>query len=169
MSWVPFFVGIVAVAFVVQTAVLIAIYILFRRVSREIEGLVQDLHGRIQPVVTRIQILLEETQPRISGILSDAAEITRTARTQVQRVDRVVAETIERLRFQLVHADQIVTGALETIEQAGTSLRRTVYGPVQSVAALIRGLQSGLEFYRGNRRRRPSDAPGETHDENLFI
>jgi hypothetical protein len=70
--------------------------------------------------------------------------------------------------MQLIHADQILTGVLETVEDTGMKLRRTVWGPVQSVAAVVRGIQTGLEFYRG--RRRPTDgAPAEQQDEGLFI
>ena len=97
------------------------------------------------------------------------------ARTQVQHADRVVGEAIERLRLQLVHTDQILTGALETVEEAGATVRRAVLGPVQSITAIVRGIQTGLEFFRGtrsDRRRRERDeapATAETQDESLFI
>ena len=75
---------------------------------------------------------------------------------------------LDRLRMQLIHADQILTGVLETVEDTGMKLRRTVWGPVQSVAAVVRGIQTGVEFYRG-RRRAPEAQPTETQDEGLFI
>jgi hypothetical protein len=99
-------------------------------------------------------------------MISDAAEITHVARGQVQRVDRMVTEAVDRLRMQLVHADQILTGALETVEETGARLRSSVWRPVQSVTALVRGIQTGLEFYRG--RRRQADGVTE-QDEELFI
>ena len=107
------------------------------------------------PILGRVQMLVEDAQPKISSMMSDATEITRVARTQVQRVDRVMVEAVDRLRLQLVHADQILTGALETIEDTGAKLRKTLWGPVQSVSALVRGIQVGLEFFRGMRTRRP--------------
>jgi hypothetical protein len=115
-------------------------------------------------------LLVEDAQPRISDMIADAAHITHLARTQVQHADRVVNEALDRLRMQLVHTDQILTGALEAIEETGSNLRRTILGPVQSVTAVVRGFQTGLEFFRGNRGRRRSDAPQtETQDESLFI
>jgi len=78
----------------------------------------------------------------------------------------MVTEAVDRLRMQLVHADQILTGALETVEETGARLRSSVWRPVQSVTALVRGIQTGLEFYRGRRRQ----AEGVTEqDEELFI
>jgi hypothetical protein len=111
--------------------------------------------------------LVEDAQPKISSIMTDATEITRTARGQVQRVDRVMVEAVDRLRLQLIHADQILTGALETIEDTGAQIRKTVWRPVQSVSAIVRGIQVGLEFFRGNRR--PPQDGVEQPDESLFI
>ena len=77
------------------------------------------MQRRINPVISRLQMLVEEAQPRISSMISDAAEMTHVARSQVQRVDRMVTEAVDRLRMQLVHADQILTGAMEAVEETG--------------------------------------------------
>jgi hypothetical protein len=66
------------------------------------------------------------------------------ARSQAQRVDRILSETLERLRLQLVHIDQILTGGMEAVEEAGSRLRGTFWGPVVRATAVIRGIQTGL-------------------------
>jgi hypothetical protein len=129
------------------------------------EDLADDMQRRVNPILSRLQMLVEEAQPRIASMISDAAEITHVARSQVQRVDRMVTEAVDRLRMQLVHADQILTGAMETVEETGARIRSSVWRPVQSFSALVRGIQTGLEFYRG-RRRQPQ---GAEQDEELFI
>src|SRR5271170_6826012 len=168
-SWMPFFVIVAAVAIVLQTAILAAMFFQVRRQGRRFEQIAEEFRSRALPILGRVQMLVEDAQPKISGMLSDATEITRVARTQVQRVDRVMVEAVDRLRLQLVHADQILTGALETIEDTGAKLRTTLWGPVQSVSALVRGIQVGLEFFRGMRMRRPPESPAEQPDESLFI
>ena len=70
--------------------------------------------------------------------------------------------------MQLIHADQILTGALETIEEAGAQGAQDVWGPVQSVSAVVRGIQSGVEFSAAGAVRRKRE-PAETPDESLFI
>ena len=167
-SLMLFFVGLVAVAVVLQTALLAGMYVQFRRTNQRIEQIAQDLHERVQPFLLRVQTLVEDAQPRISSMLSDTAEITHLARAQVQRVDRLVAEAADRLRLQLLHADQILTGALEAVEETGSRVRRGVSRPLQSIIALIRGVQIGIDFYRGGSRH-PTDAPTEQQDETLFI
>ena len=167
-SWVvPLFVIVASISLFVQMLIFGAMFLEFRRINRRLEQIADDLQRRINPVISRLQMLVEEAQPRISGMISDAAEITHVARSQVQRVDRMVTEAVDRLRMQLVHADQILTGAMETVEETGTRIRSTVWRPMQSVTALVRGIQTGLEFYRGRRRR--ADGVSEQQDEELFI
>jgi hypothetical protein len=92
------------------------------------------------------------------------------ARGQAQKVDRILSETLERVRMQLIHIDQILTGAMETVEEAGARLRDTVWGPVVKATAVIRGIQAGLEFFRTARHgREPVEQPAEQQDEGMFI
>jgi hypothetical protein len=168
-SWMPFFVVVAVVAIVLQTFMLGAMFFMFMRLGRRVEQIAEELRSRAVPILARVQLLVEDAQPKISSMMSDATEITRVARTQVQRVDRVMVEAVDRLRLQLVHADQILTGTLETIEDTGAKLRKTLWGPVQSVSALVRGIQVGLEFFRGMRTGRPPETPAEQPDESLFI
>jgi hypothetical protein len=168
-SWMPFFVIVAAFAVVLQALMLVGMYITLRRMNKRVEQTVEEVRARVLPVISGVQTLVEETRPHIVAVVSNAAEVTNLARNQAQRMDRVVGEALERVRLQLAHVDQILTGTLETVEDAGVKLRRTVLGPVQSVTAVIRGIQTGLEFYRGRRRPFETGAEREQHDESLFI
>jgi hypothetical protein len=175
-SWMPFFVVVAALALVVQALVLVGLFIGVRRANARYSQIAEELRARIIPALSDIQLLVEEARPHITGILANASEVTHLARTQAQRVDRVMSEALERLRMQLAHVDQILTGALETVEDAGSKFRQTVWQPMQSVAAVVRGIQTGLEFYRGTRSQRrrneryePPAGDREQADENLFI
>ncbi len=90
------------------------------------------------------------------------------AKAQVQRVDQIVADSRRAdCGLQLLHLDELVTGALEAVQETGNKVKQTVWAPVRSVNAVMRGIQTGFEFYRGNRRR--ADGSNESVDENLFI
>jgi hypothetical protein len=92
------------------------------------------------------------------------------ARGEAQRVDRIVSETLERLRLQLIHVDHILTGAMEAVEEAGAHLRQRVWGPVVKATALVRGVQAGIDFFRNVRRgENPVEPPSEHQDEGMFI
>jgi len=166
-SWLPFFVIVAALAVLLQAGMLFVMYRQLREMNERAARIATDLHAKISPILSRLQVLLEDTQPRISGMVADAAEITHLARSQAQKVDRIFTEAVDRLRLQLMRADQILTGALESIDEAGSKLRRTIWGPVQQAAAFVKGVRVGLDFFRSSRR--PPERGGEHSDEGLFI
>jgi len=169
-SWMPYFVIVTALAVVLQAAILIALFVQFRRTAALVERTLIDLNTRLNPVLSRLQLLVEDVSPRISSIVTDASDLTRLARGQAQKVDRIVTEALERLRLQLIHVDQILTGAMEAVEEAGSRLRQTVWGPVVKATALVRGIQTGVEFFRAARSGRdPVEPPSEHRDEGMFI
>jgi len=168
-SWLAAFVAITGLAVLLQAAVLAAMYFQMRQATRRLEQIATDLQTRVNPILSRIQILTEDVQPRLSSMVSDAAEITHLARSSAQRMDRAFTEMLDRLRMQLLHADQILTGTLEAVDQAGSQFRKTVLGPVQSATALIRGIQTGLEFFRSSRHKHHEGSHSEPQDEGLFI
>ena len=169
-SWVPYFklfVIITTLAFVVQMAVLVLLYLQFRQMNQRMTSLATDLHAKLEPILTRLRLVLEDSHGRISSIVADAAEISHLARGQAVKVDRVFTEAVDRLRLQIIRADQVLTGALEALEEAGSRVRKSVSGPVQKASAFIKGVQTGLEFIRG--RRSSPERAREQQDEELFI
>jgi hypothetical protein len=169
-SWMPYFVIVTALAVVLQAIILVALFLQLRRIAARVEQTLTDLNARVAPILSRVQALVEDVSPRISGIVSDASELTRLARGQAQKVDRILTETLERLRLQLIHVDQILTGAMEAVEEAGSKLRQAVWGPMVQATALVRGIQTGLEFFRAARSgRQPVEPPSEQRDEGMFI
>ena len=165
--WLPFFVAVTALAVVLQMAILLGMYLQIRQMSERMTRIATDLQARIHPILSRMQVLLEDTQPRISSLVADATEIVHLARGQAQKVDRVFSEAADRLRLQVIRVDQILTGALEAIEQAGAQVRRTIWSPLNQASAFIKGVKTGL--YVLLTQRRPTESSVEHQDEDLFI
>jgi hypothetical protein len=167
--WLEFFSIVAAIALVVQVVILTALSFQLRRTTENVNRLVGDLHSRVGPILTRVQILLDDTQPKISSMVNDASHIVYLARGQAQKIDRVFTDAADRLRGQLVHADRILTGTLETVEDAGARIKHGFWRPVQKASALVQGIKVGLDILRSRRRRRQSDEPREQQEEELFI
>lgn len=165
--WVEAFIIISGIAIVMQMAILAAMYFQLRTSLNHFTKIANDLHARLDPILGRINHILEDSEDRITSIMGDAAEVTRLARSQAQKVDRVFTDAVERLRIQVIRADQILTGTLEVIDEAGSKFRKTLWGPVQQASALIKGLKVGLDYIRGQRRR--SETESAPQDEELFI
>lgn len=164
-TWVPVFIGITALAFVLQAIALLGIFVQVRKASKRADELASEFRSRVEPILSRLQVSLEDLTPRITNIASDAAEMSRLARSQAQKLDRIITETLEILRGQLIHLDRILTGAVEKVEEAGSYLRETVWGPVEKASAIIKGIQTGIAVLRSTRRRKSSRVPAEDHEE----
>jgi hypothetical protein len=160
---------VAAVALVVQVAILIGLFLQLKRTTESINRMITDLHTRIGPILTRTQIMLDDTQPKITGLIDDASHIVYLARSQAQKMDKVFTEASDRLRGQLIRADRILTGALETVEDAGTQVRRNFLAPVQKATALVHGIKVGLDFLRARRGQREIVPEGVEQEDELFI
>jgi hypothetical protein len=169
-SWMPFFVIVIALTTVTQSIVLIVLFLNLRRTAARIEQIVVDLNAGMSPILSNVQRLLEDLSPRISSVVADAAEITHLARNQTQKVDRIVSEMLERLRLQIIHVDHLITGAMDVVEEAGSRLKQTVWGPVVQVSAVVRGIQTGLNFWRNMRRvPEPVEEPRERQGKGMVV
>lgn len=162
------FIIIAAIAIVIQCAVMMAMFVQLKAAILEITKITNELQNRMGPILLRVSRILDDSEDRIHSIMGDAAEITRVARTQAQKFDRVFTEAVERLRVQILRADQILSGTLEVIEDTGSKFKNTVWRPLQQATALIKGIKVGLDVLRGRRESTDGEAP-VTEDEELFI
>jgi methyl-accepting chemotaxis protein len=167
-TWLQVFIVVASVAIVIQAAMLAAMFFQMKRLSERLERFTGDLESRLTPILSRVQIFLEDTQPKISEMVADAAHVVYLARAQAQKVDRVFTEASDRLRGQLVRADRIVTGAMEAMEDAGSKFTHSVWRPVQKVSALMQGIKVGIDLLRSRRAHRRPEEPLE-QEEELFI
>jgi hypothetical protein len=168
-GWVEAFIVIAAVAIVVQMAILLAMFVQMQTAIRKFSGIATDLQSRVDPILTRVNRMLEDSEGKISSIMSDGAEIGRLARGQAQKMDRIFSETIERLRVQVIRADQILTGALEVVDDAGTKFRKTLWAPIRQASAVMKGIKVGLDLLRHPDDRGPGSDGSVEEDEELFI
>jgi len=166
-GWLQGFIIVATIAIVIQMVVFVAILVEMRKWTRELTRIARDLQAKIGPILIRTLRILEDSEDRIASIMSDAAELTRLARSQAQKVDRVFTDAAERMRVQIVRADQILTGALEVVEEAGATFRNRLWQPFAQISAMIKGVKAGLDMLRGQRPR--PDSETATQDEELFI
>jgi hypothetical protein len=167
--WLEFFSIVAAIALIVQVGILIGLFLQVKRTTESVNRMVTDLHTRVGPILTRTQILLDDTQPKITALVDDASHVVYLARTQAQKMDRIFTEASDRLRGQLVRADRILTGTLEAVEDAGVHVRRSILGPVQKASAVVQGIKVGLDFLRSRRGRREDMNETLEQEDELFI
>jgi hypothetical protein len=165
-GWLEVFIVIATLAIVIQMAILLAMFVQLRSAIGTFTRIASQLQARMDPILVRTNRILEDSEERIASIMGDGAEIARVARSQAQKVDRVFSDMVERLRIQVVRADHILTGALEVIEETGSTIRSRVWKPVHQASAVLKGIKAGLDFIRSGKR---PESDAATQDEELFI
>jgi len=171
-SWFIVLSIVSTVALIVQVTILALLFFEAKRTMEKVNRATDDLNTRVGPMLTRVQLLLDDTQPKITSMVNDASHVVYLARGQAQKIDRVVTDAADRLRGQIVHADRILTEALEAVEDAGIQMRRSVLQPVRKASALLTGIKVGLDILRSRRSASgttPPDEPSEQQEEELFI
>ena len=153
-DWVmPLFTIVVAVALLVGTLAIAAMFLGILRLVRRIESTTERLQGRLYPLISQIQLHLDELEPRISSAVTEAAYLVHSARKQTERTDREITEATDELRTKLVRLDLRVAATLDAVEVTGSRIRHAVLAPVRSIKALTTGIQTGINTYRRRSRQ----------------
>lgn len=148
--WGVFFLGVIALASVVQAGFLIGLVIYGRRLAQRVDALQLKLDREISPAL--------ESFNRVGRA---AAEIADLATLHARRLDLVLADTIEKIEETTATVQQFVVRPLK---------------PIGGIVAFLKGLQRGMEvFFQFDRGGPPQPRPhprrrahGED-DEHLFI
>lgn len=175
--WLEIVSIVAGLALIMQVVILTLLLFQMRRTTENVNRLVTEMQSRMGPILTRVQILLDDTQPKIASMVNDASHMVYLARGQAQKVDRVFTEAADRMRGQLIHMDRILSAALESVEDAGMQFKHSFWLPMQKASALVQGIKVGIDLLRSRRRggdgrseRRPGDdPPREPQEEELFI
>ena len=146
-NWAVVFLGIIALASLVQAVFLVALAIAGRRVARRLDELEQRIDRELRPSLESL-----------SRIARNLGEVSDLAVLGARRVDATLAELLDQL------------------EQTSTLIRRTLIrplGPLVDIAAFLKGLRRGLQVYQQLRGfdRAPRGAGHRSYaeDEHLFI
>ena len=167
-NWVGFFVIVASIAILMQAVILAGMFFAMKKTSEHMIRVSSEINTKLLPVLEKTNFLLEDSRQRFSSVVADTAEIVHIARNQANRFDRVLGEGMELLRGQVIRADQVITGVLESLEEAHTQVRKSVTGPVSQVAAVLRGLKAGFDIFTNARSGR-AEGQRASSEEELFI
>ena len=152
-----FFVALTALAVLTQACVLVAIYLMSKRLSNQIERFMSETREMMVPV----KAITENLQVASTNIM----EIGVSAREQFRRVEGMVTDTGEVLHAQLNRLEEVTKDVADRIDSTADMVQNTVIRPVREVAAVAKGLGRGFEFlFRRNRKSSNSSS----HDEESF-
>jgi len=156
--WLTLFVALAAVAIITQAGVLLAIYVMSKRLSEQVESCMKETREMMAPVRSIAENL------RIAS--ANLVEIGLAARDQFRRVEAMVTDTGEALHVQIERFDHLSQNMMDRINETASIVQDSVVRPAREVAALAKGITGfGSFLFRRNR----STVDQARQDEELFI
>ena len=148
MDWSIVFLGVIALASLVQAGFLVALVVSGRRLSQRIDQLQQRIDKELGPALASFV--------RVSRNLE---EVTDLAVLQARRVDDLLADTLEKVQDTTTRVQRLVLRPL---------------GPLADLVAFLRGVRKGVQVYRqfgamGDDSRRGRARRSDAEDDHLFI
>jgi hypothetical protein len=140
------FLGVIALASLVQGAFLVGLALGGMRIARRLGEIQKTVHSEIRPAMDDI-----------SRLARNLASVSQLATAQAERLETVVAHTVTR------------------VEGVRSHVRETVGRPFESfrdVGAILKGFRRGLDVYQrlgGLSAQRQGATRRYTEDEHLFI
>jgi hypothetical protein len=150
-------------SFVVQSVIVVLLY----RFARKTETKVMQLVERAQPILASTREILVENKPKIAQISTEAVDIVKTARIQVERIGELLSDTSDRAKARLAQIDRTVDETVEQVEQVGGAVKTAVLKPVKEVNGLVAGVKAAISTLAAGNRRPSVDHA--TQDEEMFI
>ncbi|HTK94264.1 MAG TPA: hypothetical protein VL382_01385 [Terriglobales bacterium] len=161
------FVAVTSIAVVIQAGILVALFVSVRKSSARALAIAEQVQSRAVPALENAQAILADAGPKIQTITSNLLDVTTTLKTEVERADLTVADLLDRTRLQIIRADEMVSRAMDRVEETTELVQHSVISPVRQISAIIQALTAGVGAFFGRRMRQQGD--GAEQDEELFI
>ena len=153
------FVALTAIAVITQAGVLVAIYLLSKRLSQQVERFMSETREMMMPVRSIAENL------RVAS--ANLVEIGVSAREQFRRVEAMVTDTGNALNVQIARFDRVSQQVIERIHETADIVQDSVVRPAREVAAIAKGFSRGFGAFLFRRGRSRVDQARQ--DEELFI
>jgi phage-related protein len=160
-------IAVAVAAVLMQSFVLLALFLAIKKSSRSITEQIEDLKSSITPLVDNARGLLERVGPKLEGTTTDVAEIVRAFKVQAAEAEASVAEILDRVRKQTTRIDEMFSGLLNSVDRAGDYVAGVVNGPVRQISGLLASIKAIVESLRGPIRE-PRETRG-SRDRETFI
>jgi ElaB/YqjD/DUF883 family membrane-anchored ribosome-binding protein len=165
-EWLIVFVGITALAVLLQAAMLAGVYFSLRKTSTKVESLADEVKSKVLPTAELAHSMMVDLRPKIETAVDNVSVSTTVLRTQMERIDATLTDIVDRTRLQVIRADEFVSSTMDKLEETREVVQKTVVSPVRHLTGLMHGVGAGLEAFFGRRRGR---APVNAPQDEMFI
>jgi hypothetical protein len=143
------FVGLVAVAMVVQAVAVIVLAIGMAKASRRGLEIADELRTKISPLLTTTETVVRDAAPKVKIITENLVETSHLVREKAREFDATASELNMKARVQAARVDGMVTSVLNTTAEISETLQRAVKVPVREFSGLVNGFKAGVDVLVG--------------------
>lgn len=161
------FIAVTSAAVVLQMLILLGMYLVIRSLSAYVKTATDEVKSHTLPLLENakamqadVKRILETSAPKLELVLDNAASITTTAHAGLNRVETTVNDVLDRARLQIIRADEMVTRAMDQVEETTEKVAHSVTSPIKRASGLVHGITTGVGAYLSQKRpgpRGPSD------------
>ena len=148
-KWLEIFVGLVAIAMVVQAIAVIVIAVGASKASKRALEMADEMRTKLMPIIDSTQGLLHDVGPKVKIISENLVETSHVVRSKAQEFDATASDVNARTRVQAARVDGMVTSVLNTTAEISESLQKAVKVPVREFSGLVNGFKAGLDVLVG--------------------
>jgi hypothetical protein len=143
------FVGMVAVALIVQAIALIAMAVGAAKARKRGLEMVEELRTKMMPILDNTHGFIQDTAPKVKIITENFVETSHVIRSKAQEFDVTASDLNAKTRAQAARVDGIVTSALNTTTDVAETIQRGIKLPLREVSGILNGVKAGLDVLVG--------------------
>jgi hypothetical protein len=156
------FVAVTSVAVVLQTLILLGMYVSTRKLSQRVEALSTKVEEQALPLIGTVRGIVDESAPMIRTVVTNLTETSNLVRSQAGEINDTVTEIVGIARAQAARADILATRTMQRVDLTAEALQHTVTSPARHVSALMEGVAVGFgEYLAGRKVRRSKAVPSD--------
>ncbi len=155
-------IAVAAAAIVLQTIILIAMYLASRAMRKQITPLI----GKMEPLIESTQNLVGQVREQVGEVATKTSEILDLSRKQLVRLDEILGEATSRTRVQMDRVELVLEDTVTRVQETVALLHNGILRPLRQINGLTVGILSALSVLFGKQRTTIEQA---THDEEMFI
>jgi methyl-accepting chemotaxis protein len=175
------FIAVTATAVLLQTIILLAIFLTVRKTARFLAEKIDDLHSSVLPVLTSArevlaharevvattQTVLTRIAPKVESATADLADVAHGLREQTAEMEASAMDIVKRLHGLAKRLDDMFSGVLNMADRASSFLSGSVTGSVRQISAVVASAKAIVESLRTSEPAvRHPRVPG---DKDMFI
>lgn len=147
------FTAITAISVLIQAGVLLGMFIVMRKSTVKMLGLVDEVKAQALPAIASSKELLEDIAPKLKVATANLTEVSHTLRHESKHVSETVDELLAKVNAQMNRVDGMITSTFDAVDRVTGSMEDAISTSGRRFSGVINGVRTGVGVFLGSRRR----------------